>query len=44
MAGTAALLADEVLPERPPRQWALSLPHHALRFLLATDPAAPRQA
>jgi hypothetical protein len=31
------LLADEVLPERPLRQWVLSLPF-ALRFLLATDP------
>jgi hypothetical protein len=39
MAETAALLADEVLPERPLRQWVLSLPH-ALRFLLATAPAA----
>jgi Putative transposase len=37
MAETAALLADEVLPERPLRQWVLSLPY-ALRFLLATDP------
>jgi hypothetical protein len=37
MAETAALLADEVLPERPLRQWVLSLPF-ALRFLLATDP------
>ena len=37
MAETAALLADEVLPERPLRQWMLSLPH-ALRFLAATDP------
>lgn len=27
------------LPERPLRQWVLSLPY-ALRFLLATDPAA----
>jgi ribosomal protein S27E len=36
MAETAALLADEVLPERPMRQWVLSLPH-ALRFLSATD-------
>jgi ribosomal protein S27E len=26
MAETAALLADEVLPERPLRQWVLSLP------------------
>ena len=39
MAETAALLADEVLPERPLRQWVLSLPY-ALRFLLATNPAA----
>ena len=39
MAETAVLLADEVLPERPLRQWVLSLPH-ALRFLLATDPDA----
>ncbi len=39
MAETAALLADEVLPERPLRQWVLSLPY-ALRFLLATDPDA----
>jgi len=36
MAETAALLVDEVLPERPLRQWVLSLPF-ALRFLLATD-------
>jgi len=36
MAETSALLADEVLPEHPLRQWVLSLPH-ALRFLLATD-------
>ena len=39
MAETAALLADEVLPERELRQWVLSLPF-ALRFLLATDPDA----
>jgi len=39
MAERAVLLADEVLPERPLRQWVLSLPH-ALRFLVATDPAA----
>ena len=38
MAETAALLADEVLPERPLRQWVLSLPF-ALRFLLATQGA-----
>lgn len=37
MAETAALLADEVLPERPLRQRVLSLPF-ALRFLPATDP------
>ncbi len=36
MAETAALLADEVLSDRPLRQWVLSLPH-ALRFLLATN-------
>jgi hypothetical protein len=42
MAETAALLADEVLPERPLRQWVLSLPH-ALRFLLAKDPDALTQ-
>jgi hypothetical protein len=30
------------LPERPLRQWVLSLPH-ALRFLLATNPAALTQ-
>ena len=39
IAETAASLADEVLPERPLRQWVLSLPV-ALRFLLATDPDA----
>jgi len=37
MAATAALLSDEVLPERALRQWVLSLPV-ALRFLLATRP------
>jgi hypothetical protein len=36
MAETAALLADEVLPEKPLRQWVPSLPF-ALRFLLAAD-------
>jgi hypothetical protein len=41
MAETAALLVDEVLPARPLRQWVLSLPH-ALRFLLATNPARSR--
>ena len=39
MTDSAALLADEVLPEKPIRQWVLSLPF-ALRFLLATDPDA----
>ena len=39
MAEAAAMLADEVLPGQPLRQWVLSLPH-ALRFLLATDPQA----
>ena len=38
MANAAALLADEILPERPLRQWVLSMPM-ALRFLLATRPA-----
>jgi hypothetical protein len=42
MAETAALLADEVLPERPLRPWVLSLPI-ALRFLLATNPAVLSQ-
>lgn len=39
MVETAALLADEVLPQQPLRQWVLSLPY-ALRFLLAKNPAA----
>src|SRR5271169_3018021 len=39
MAETAALLADEVLPDRPLRQWVLSLPQ-ALRFLLAVNSQA----
>jgi hypothetical protein len=39
MSECAALLADEVLPSKPLRQWVLSLPF-ALRFLLATDPKA----
>jgi hypothetical protein len=39
MTDSAALLADEVLPAQPIRQWVLSLPL-ALRFLLATDPDA----
>ena len=39
MAETAALLVEEVLPVRTLRHWVLSLPH-ALRFQLATNPAA----
>jgi hypothetical protein len=39
MTDSAALLADDVLPKKPIRQWVLSLPF-ALRFLLATDPDA----
>lgn len=42
MAESAALLVDEVLPARPLHQWVLSLPY-ALRFLLATNPAALTQ-
>ncbi len=42
MTDSAALLADEVLPKKPLRQWVLSLPM-ALRFLLATDPRALTQ-
>ncbi|TVS11994.1 MAG: hypothetical protein EA419_06405 [Wenzhouxiangella sp.] len=38
MADGAAWLVDEVLPERPIRQWVLSLPF-PLRFLLAIHPA-----
>ena len=39
MTETAALSADEVLPDQPLRQWVLSLPH-ALRFLLASNSEA----
>jgi hypothetical protein len=39
MTDSAALLADDILPPKPLRQWVLSLPF-ALRFLLATDPEA----
>jgi ribosomal protein S27E len=42
MTDSAALLADEVLPQKPLRQWVLSLPF-ALRFLLATDAEALTQ-
>jgi hypothetical protein len=38
MADGAAWLVEQVLPERPIRQWVLSLPF-PLRFLLATHPA-----
>jgi hypothetical protein len=38
MVDGAAWLIDQVLPERPIRQWVLSLPF-PLRFLLATHPA-----
>jgi len=37
MAEAAALLMDEVFPERPVRQWVLSVPY-PLRFLLASRP------
>ena len=39
MAETAALLADDEIPERPLPQCVLALPY-ALRFLLVTDPDA----
>jgi hypothetical protein len=42
MTDSAALLADEVLPRKPLRQWLLSLPF-ALRFLLATNGEALTQ-
>ena len=37
MVDTGALLADEVLPRQPVRQWVLSVPF-ALRFLFAREP------
>ena len=37
MAESAAHLVDEVFPERPVRQWVLSVPH-PLRLLFANDP------
>jgi len=37
MAESAALLVDEVFPERPTRQWVLSFPY-PLRFLFARRP------
>lgn len=42
-AETAALLADEVLPTLPIRQWVISFPF-ALRFLFATHPDALARA
>jgi hypothetical protein len=42
MAESAALLVDEVLPERPMRQWVLSFPFQ-LRFLFASRPAVMGQ-
>jgi len=38
MAETAALLADEVLPERPLRQWVSSLPRAGLTEPLCQVP------
>ena len=43
MAETAALLADEVLPALPLRQWVISFPF-ALRFLFASCPEALARA
>ncbi len=37
MADSAAHLVDKVFPERPVRQWVLSVPYQ-LRFLFATEP------
>ena len=37
MVVSATLLVDEVLPELPKRQWALSFPFH-LRFLFTSRP------
>jgi len=43
MAERAALLVDEVLPQRPMRQWVLSMPYQ-LRFLFASQPKIMSQA
>ena len=43
MAETAALLADEVLPALPLRQWVIGFPF-ALRFLFASRPEALARA
>ena len=37
MADSAAHLVDHVLPDRPVRQWVLSVPYQ-LRYLFATEP------
>jgi hypothetical protein len=37
MADSAAHLVDEVLPDKPIRQWVLSVPF-PLRFLFAVEP------
>ena len=37
MAESAALLVDDILPERPHRQWVLSLPF-PLRLLVVKNP------
>jgi hypothetical protein len=39
MAESAAVLVDEVFPERPVRHWVLSI-SHPLRFPFASHPAA----
>ena len=41
MAETAALLADEVFPDVPLRQWVISFPF-SLRYLFAAHPQAFR--
>jgi len=43
MAESAALLVDEVLPQRPMRQWVLSVPYQ-LRFLFASQPKIMSQS
>ena len=42
MAESAALLVDEVLPQRAMRQWVLSVPYQ-LRFLFAYQPKVMSQ-
>ena len=41
MTESAALLVDEVFPNRPTRQWVLSFPY-PLRFLFAHRPEVRR--